>query len=167
MLVVAGGRASVADESPSPERVKPPAGVWQGTLNVGAITLRMVIELKKNDAGEWTGAMDSPDQGAFGIPIDSATFADGILRFESKKVSGKFEGKLAADGKEIVGDWKQGGMSLPLLLKPGKKVAPALRPQEPKPPFPYDVEEVTYENSQAGIKLAGTLTRPRSQVPSR
>ncbi|MCF0072862.1 alpha/beta hydrolase [Dyadobacter sp. CY261] len=35
-----------------------------------------------------------------------------------------------------------------------------LRPQEPKPPFPYYQEEVRFENPGAGIKLAGTLTLP-------
>lgn len=35
-----------------------------------------------------------------------------------------------------------------------------LRPQEPKPPFPYYQEEITFENPKAGIKLAGTLTLP-------
>ncbi len=35
-----------------------------------------------------------------------------------------------------------------------------LRPQEPKPPFPYYQENVTFENPGARIKLAGTLTLP-------
>ncbi|MHA4739629.1 alpha/beta hydrolase family protein [Dyadobacter sp. MSC1_007] len=35
-----------------------------------------------------------------------------------------------------------------------------LRPQEPKPPFPYYQENITFENPKAGIKLAGTLTLP-------
>ncbi|GGH54042.1 hypothetical protein GCM10007423_60170 [Dyadobacter endophyticus] len=35
-----------------------------------------------------------------------------------------------------------------------------LRPQEPKPPFPYYQEDITFENPKAGIKLAGTLTLP-------
>lgn len=35
-----------------------------------------------------------------------------------------------------------------------------LRPQEPKPPFPYYQENITFENPNAGIKLAGTLTLP-------
>lgn len=35
-----------------------------------------------------------------------------------------------------------------------------LRPQEPKPPFPYYQEDITFENTKAGIKLAGTLTLP-------
>jgi pimeloyl-ACP methyl ester carboxylesterase len=39
------------------------------------------------------------------------------------------------------------------------------RPQEPKKPYPYLEEEVSYENKQAGVKFAGTLTLPRSQGP--
>lgn len=34
------------------------------------------------------------------------------------------------------------------------------RPQEPIPPFPYRSEEVAFENTAAGITLAGTLTMP-------
>jgi hypothetical protein len=40
------------------------------------------------------------------------------------------------------------------------------RPQEPKPPFPYAQEEVRYPNPQAdGVKLAGTLTKPKEGGP--
>jgi pimeloyl-ACP methyl ester carboxylesterase len=39
------------------------------------------------------------------------------------------------------------------------------RPQEPKPPLPYDAEDVTYSNPRANITLAGTLTRPRGGGP--
>lgn len=34
------------------------------------------------------------------------------------------------------------------------------RPQEPVPPFPYRSEEVFFDNPEAGIRLAGTLTLP-------
>jgi pimeloyl-ACP methyl ester carboxylesterase len=33
-------------------------------------------------------------------------------------------------------------------------------PQNPKPPFPYRSVEVSYQNTAAGVKLAGTLTLP-------
>ena len=44
---------------------------------------------------------------------------------------------------------------------------PALpRPQEPKPPFPYQSEDVRYPNPEAsGVTLAGTFTRPESGGP--
>ena len=87
-------------------------------------------------------------------------------------IGASFEGQLNAANNEIAGTWKQGG-SLPLVLKPLLDKLPELkRPQVPKKPFPYDVREVTYENTAgenkagenktAGIKLAGTLTLPRA-----
>ncbi|MFA5074523.1 MAG: DUF5829 family protein [Candidatus Babeliales bacterium] len=37
------------------------------------------------------------------------------------------------------------------------------RPQEPTRPYPYNEEEVTYENKTANVKLAGTLTTPKTE----
>ncbi|MBA7680267.1 Esterase EstD [subsurface metagenome] len=39
------------------------------------------------------------------------------------------------------------------------------RPQEPVKPYPYNEQEVEYENKGAGVKLAGTLTFPDSGGP--
>lgn len=39
------------------------------------------------------------------------------------------------------------------------------RPQNPKKPYPYHEEEVTYKSVEYGIKLAGTLTFPESGGP--
>ena len=39
------------------------------------------------------------------------------------------------------------------------------RPQEPKPPFPYTSEDVTFTNDKFNIKLAGTLTIPAGTGP--
>ncbi len=39
------------------------------------------------------------------------------------------------------------------------------RPQEPKRPFPYVEEEVSFDNPRAKVKLAGTLTRPKGDGP--
>lgn len=39
------------------------------------------------------------------------------------------------------------------------------RPQEPTHPYPYDEQEVVFENSADGVRLAGTLTLPQSQGP--
>lgn len=43
---------------------------------------------------------------------------------------------------------------------------PTRRPQEPRPPFPYTAQEVSYVNSDgSGVKLAGTLTIPPGPGP--
>lgn len=40
------------------------------------------------------------------------------------------------------------------------------RPQEPTRPYPYHEEEVVFENVSDNVRLAGTLTWPRSQGPA-
>lgn len=54
----------------------------------------------------------------------------------------------------------QSGLTLPLELTRVDGEVALSRPQEPKPPYPYRVEEVTFENTKAGLTLAGTLTLP-------
>jgi uncharacterized protein len=39
----------------------------------------------------------------------------------------------------------------------------AQRPQDPRPPYPYKEEEVTYSGKQPGVRLAGTLTLPHGR----
>lgn len=36
-----------------------------------------------------------------------------------------------------------------------------IRPQDPIKPYPYVEQEITFENKNAGITLAGTLTLPK------
>jgi alpha/beta superfamily hydrolase len=50
-------------------------------------------------------------------------------------------------------------------LKKLKAAFTVNRPQEPKPPFPYTSEDVTFINEKFNIKLAGTLTIPAGTGP--
>jgi uncharacterized protein len=142
------------------------AGHWQGTLEAG-VKLRVVFNIEQAADGKLTATLDSLDQGAKGIAIDEITLENNTLRLTAKGIDGSFEGQRNAAGNEISGSWKQLGRSLPLVLKPVDKPLPLNRPQEPKKPYPYDEQEVTYENNSgenkaAGVKLAGTLTLPRA-----
>jgi uncharacterized protein len=141
------------------------AGTWQGALNLGVVKLRLVVEFKKKEGVGFTGTMDSPDQGVFGLPIDEVTVADKTVKFTMKRLGASYEGNISEDGKQFDGKWSQGGQSFALVLKPGEKIGPPKRPQEPKPPYPYNAEEVSYENKEAGIKIAGTLTLPKTGGP--
>src|SRR5262245_19877419 len=141
------------------------AGIWQGALNLGLVKLHLVVDFKKKEGGGYTGTMDSPDQGVFGLPMDEVTVADKTLKFTMKRLGGSYEGAISEDGKQFDGKWTQGGQSLALVLKPGEKIGPPKRPQEPKPPYPYHAEEVSYENRDAGITIAGTLTLPKTGGP--
>lgn len=140
-------------------------GIWQGTLKVSGMELRIIFKISQGPEGILTATMDSPDQGAKNIPIDEVIFENGNLRLEIRSAMGIFEGKLKDDGLTIEGEWKQSGQSFPLVLKRVDKPAEVRRPQEPKKPYPYEEEEVAYENKEAAVKLAGTLTIPRQEGP--
>ncbi|MCI0457404.1 MAG: alpha/beta fold hydrolase [Gemmataceae bacterium] len=140
-------------------------GYWLGKLDAGAIQLRVGVKFTRKKDGTLGGTMDSIDQGVKGLPLDTVTLKEREVRFAIKVVGGAFEGKLKEDGSEIVGMWKQAGESLPLTLKRLEKEPTLARPQEPKKPYPYVEEEVTYENKKAGVKFAGTLTLPKGKGP--
>ena len=141
-------------------------GIWEGKLKVPGIELRIVFKISKNPDGTLTATLDSPDQGATDIPVEEVIFKDNTLRLEVKSAGGVFEGKVSEDFLVIEGEWKQSGQTLPLTLKRVDKAVEILRPQEPKKPHPYIEEELVYENKEAGITLAGTLTLPPGKGPS-
>jgi uncharacterized protein len=140
-------------------------GAWEGTLDFGGVKLRLVLKVSKSDDGSLTAKADSPDQGATDLPVDTISLSDGSVRFEMKRLMASYEGKLNKEASEISGEFKQGGMSVPLILKQTAKPTALNRPQEPKKPYPYDEEEVGYENMRGSVKLAGTLTLPRAKGP--
>jgi pimeloyl-ACP methyl ester carboxylesterase len=151
--------AAVAQTQPGLE------GHWQGTLDAGPMKLRLALHIQKDPGGGLTGTMDSLDQGAMGLPIDKITVEGSSVRLDLNRIGGSYEGKLDAAGGELTGEWKQGGASLPLSFKRSEKALELKRPQEPSKPYPYREEEVSFENKQAGVRLAGTLTLPRAAGP--
>ncbi|MCI0525239.1 MAG: alpha/beta fold hydrolase, partial [Acidobacteria bacterium] len=129
------------------------------------VKLRLVLKVSKAADGSLTAKADSPDQGATDLPVDTISLQDGVARFEMKRLLAAYEGTLNKEASEIAGEFKQGALSVPLTLKRTAKPTALYRPQEPKKPYPYDEEEVGYENKRDGVKLAGALTLPRGKGP--
>lgn len=166
--VLALGCVAVSSAQDAPA-VKPAAqgleGIWEGTLKVGAVELRLAFKIKKDKDGKLTATGDSIDQGAKDIPVPEVSFEGRKLTMADTKSKIKFAGTLADDGQSIKGEFEQAGLKIPLELKRVEKVSTLNRPQTPKKPFPYPAEDVTFENKPAGIKLAGTLTLPKGDGP--
>lgn len=124
--------------------------------------MRLVFTITKTDSG-FSTLMDSPDQNAFGIPVNSTSFENSTLKIIVTNAQIDYVGVLGTDNK-IIGDFKQGGLSFPLNLSKEKvEIEKIIRPQEPSKPYPYYTEEVTFENKNAGIQLAGTLSLPKKE----
>lgn len=137
------------------------SGTWTGKLSLpNTMKLTIVFNFAKDNSGKYTATMDSPDQGAKGIPTESVTITEDSIIVKVPAIMGSYEGKIFSDSMKIDGKWKQGGMSLDLSVYKVDKVEEVKRPQEPKEPFPYIVEEVTFENKTHKLTLAGTLTMP-------
>ncbi len=138
-------------------------GQWNGALDIQGMQLRLVLHV--NEAGDsLTSTLDSPDQGANGIPVSYTSFEDHTLTFKVDKLNIVYSGAL--EEGEIKGTFTQMGQQMPLILtrkEIEKKVVN--RPQHPEKPYPYLEEEVTFPNEAADITLAGTLTLPKGSGP--
>lgn len=142
-------------------------GNWQGTVNLGgvnSVSLRIGLHITKSDAGEYAATLDSIDQGASGIPVRQTTLVGNLVHLDLPNLRATYEGTVSADGNEISGTFTQGA-ALPLTFKRVDQVETLSRPQTPKPPFPYEAVELSYDNTASGVKLAGTLTMPRGGGP--
>jgi pimeloyl-ACP methyl ester carboxylesterase len=112
----APGYQKTADQAASVETGRSIQGSWQGTLNSGIGKLRLVLKISKAADGALKATMDSPDQGAADLPVDTITFKDSYLWFEMKDIQANFDGGMSRDGSEISGQFRQ-GLPVPLLLK--------------------------------------------------
>jgi len=139
-----------------------PVGIWQGKLKVSPATeLSIVIHIDKNEEGSLSATMDSPDQSAYGIKVDKITVSKDSLTFTVKAIGGKYVAVFNNDSLMLAGTWSQGAYSFPLNLKKTDKVEEVKRPQLPIKPYPYNDEDVVFENKIDSIKLGGSFTFPK------
>jgi uncharacterized protein (TIGR03435 family) len=124
--------------APAPAPATPPsdahdlADTWQGTLHAGQ-DLRTVVKVTKADGGGYKAVFYSIDQGGQPLPVDKVTLDGSSVTLTLNLISGKFEGKLSADGKTIAGNWTQGPNPLPLTLT---RATPETEWSIPTPPPP-------------------------------
>jgi dienelactone hydrolase len=159
-------RGTIAVKESKPGKPSDIDGAWAGTLDVGVMKLRLVFHITNTTDG-LSATMDSPDQGAKGIPATAVKRDGSDLTIEMKNIGGVYAAKIAPDLNSIEGIWTQSGNSTPLVVKRSKGGAELerRRPQNPVKPYPYREEEVAYENKTGGFKLAATLTLPQGKGP--
>lgn len=93
-----------------------PEGSWEGTLDVGAAKLRLVLHITSKD-GELSAKLDSPDQGATGLTIDTIRVAGDTVSCEMTSLGAAYQGKFNKDGSQIDGEFSQQGQKFPLTFK--------------------------------------------------
>ncbi len=123
-------------------------GNWLGTLDTGGAKLRLLFKITQSYSGVLSAKLDSLDQGARDIPVNSIAVKDKAVRLEVKAVQGVYDGALDEAGKQIAGTWQQAGRSLPLTLERREGAVDVAAPEKLSP------EELA-ASKQAAQKLAG------------
>jgi len=141
-------------------------GSWKGTLEVMGQKLPLVFHFDL-EGEEWKGTMDSPNQGAKGIPLSKVLFNGFALNFELAVGGISYEGLFVEEN--IKGTFKQSGMSFPLDLvlenSQENEKKQVNRPQHPEPPFKYSEIAISFQNEKEGIELKGNITKPNGEGP--
>ncbi|MGH2564766.1 MAG: alpha/beta hydrolase, partial [Ginsengibacter sp.] len=138
-------------------------GNWKGNLEINGQTIPIVFHFFKDSTGKLNGKWDSPTQNAMNLPCSDVTVKGDSVIVGLKIISGFYEGKFLRDDS-IAGIWHQGQGQLILnVLKTGTETfkLPS-RPQSPKPPFNYDVEDTIYFNADHSMQYGATFTKPFS-----
>ena len=128
-------------------------GTWKGVLTVGPQELTLILHVSE---AERSAKLDVMEQGAKGLPLAVNVMENDSLNVAMTQIGLHYAGRLR--NGVIEGTFSQNGFTTQLIFNKGEVVLK--RPQEPKPPFPYRVEEVKFDHKEANVTLAGTLTFP-------
>lgn len=133
------------------------AGDWEG--KIGPYT--SIIHMKWDSAQKrYTGTLDSPDQGGYGLPITDIILKQDSIVINADLIKGIALG-VVTDQEKITGTWRQPSFNMDVTLnKTSGKTYRAYRPQHPLPPFPYRSQEVSYFSEDKQVRFGGTLTLP-------
>ena len=137
-------------------------GAWHGLIEIPGKPLKISFHIEKN-ANNLTATMDVPEQGAKGLPMNTVVFENKKLVMNLEMAGIVYEGIWENDEK-IGGKFMQGGMVLNLdLSRKEQVIEKPKRPQTPQPPFNYNIEDVTFENTKENFQIGGTLTIPKNK----
>ena len=140
-------------------------GLWEGRLQYPGVEVRIVFKIEKSPVGTLTAFLMTPDQDDREVLANRIVYQDRDIHIEVATVAGSFNGTVLESDNVIEGVWTQARVTQPLVLARVPEIFKHPRPQEPRPPFPYDVEEVGFENREAGAEFGATLTIPLEGRP--
>jgi pimeloyl-ACP methyl ester carboxylesterase len=136
-------------------------GVWHTSFTVLGMSKQLDLNIEVNQkalsAKFWEPDAKSPRK----ITLDTIYIQNDTLRFNWESGRLNFVGKHYEQGDSICGMFEQGGIRWNSNFTRTIQVKKVIhRPQEPKPPFQYSIEEIKCANGD--VTLAGTLTLPKN-----
>ena len=140
---------------------RPWEGYWKGDLSVSGMQLTLIFHINPpsqvGDVKIYRSTLDVPMQRLKNFKIDETEIHGEEITW-SLSLPAVFKGKRNTEGL-IIGNWTQGGKSLPLTLRYSPTFN-ATKPQTPKPPFPYSSKSIDFPHPSGKLKFGGTLTYP-------
>lgn len=92
-------------------------GDWSGKLNSSGQEISLIFHFSGND-NALAATMDSPSQGATGIPVEKVSYTEGKLNLSL--MEGQITYKAEVKGEIMEGTFKQSGVEIPLNLTKGE-----------------------------------------------
>ena len=96
-------------------------GAWEGKITVQGTEIPLVFNVSM-EGDVYSSTMDSPSQGATGIPMDVTTFEDNTLTIKFNQAGIKYVGTFADN--TLTGTFYQGPNEMPLTLNKTVKTLP-------------------------------------------
>ena len=135
-------------------------GVWRADMGLGAMTVRLAIEIARDTAGVLGGRLHAIDVPGQSSPLRLEIRGDSLFAIvvgSPREIA--IRGALRRDTLQAV--WRQsrddGGPQELLLPFTRGALEVARRPQRPVPPFPYTTRELAVATGDTGAGRAATV----------
>jgi len=111
------GEAKVDLIPASPAVSKELEGDWEGLLQMGDRTFRMIVHFKNQPDNTVKATIDAPDTQAFGLPLNDVKQTERKVEFGIRVAHAGFEGTLNPQGTEVAGQFLHDSGGVPLTLR--------------------------------------------------
>ncbi|MCP4614141.1 MAG: alpha/beta fold hydrolase [Planctomycetes bacterium] len=138
-------------------------GLWHAKAEVSNDP-GVVLNFSKNADGNYIGLLTTTD-GLHESNLDNISFKEDTFQFDVPNMGVTIKGTFAEAGVIVNSLLIIRENKIPMKFKRLDDVPWEKRPQTPAEPYPYNEEDVVYENRNAGIKIAGTITLPQTKGP--
>lgn len=134
-------------------------GVWHASFTVmgQAMLLDLTVKPGAKEAFISNPEMEMAQQ----IPCADVQLKKNNFSFKIPFIGLSFKGKYFPKGDSIIGTMDQNGITWEVhFYRTVQQKNKVKRPQTPKEPFPYEVQEVSFQNPKDNVQIFGTFTYP-------
>jgi len=135
-------------------------GDWHGMIDMQGIKLSLTLHIMQDQNG-YKATLDSPDQNAFKIPLDTLTLESNQVKFTFSQAGASYTGSVNKSFTLITGTFSQNGQDIPLKMQREK-----IKPTEGSMAYvkeKYKKREV-YIPMRDGVKLFTAIYTPRDST---